>query len=218
MLKFSRKVREFFPFISHVKHGFSLQKASVTLPRNIHRSINVVSSSVPLLKTRENGKTFRYKTSDSTGSIIGDRQLVYEGPLSRSVQLVKVFSLSTALATVVATPILMIYGKQSVPVIGKMAIGATILIAGTSTTFLLHWMTKVYVHKMFYNAMTETFVVETMSMLARRKETEFKLNEIKLAKEPTAFTTFQAQGKKYFLHTDLLEAQQVLQFIRENRT
>ena len=216
MLKVSRKVRVFFPFISRTKHGFRLQKAGVVLPRNTQRSINVVSSSVPLLRTRENGKTFRRK-SNSAGSI-GDRQLVYEGPLSRSVQLVKVFSLSTAFATIVATPILMIYGKESVPVAGKMAIGATIVTAGTSTTFLLHWMTKVYVHKMFYSATTETFIVETMSMFARRKETEFKLNEIKLAKEPTAFTTFQAQGKKYFLHTDLLEAQQVLQFIRENRT
>jgi transmembrane protein 70 len=215
MWKFCRKTRAFFPLISHQRNGFSLHEGSSTLTGYTQRSINVVSSSAPCFKTRENRQTFRQK-SDSVESI-AERQLVYEGPLSRSVQLVKVFSLSTALATVVATPILMIYGKESVPVIGKMAIAATILVAGTSTTFLLHWMTKVYVHKMFYNAATETFIVETMSMLARRKETEFKLNEIRLAKEPTAFTTFQAQGKKYFLHTDLLEAQQVLQFIRENR-
>ena len=210
-----RNSRVFFPFISHLKHGPSLQKTSLTLTANTPRSINAISSSVPWFKTRENAKTFRHKSDDVKSN---DRQLVYEGPLSRSVQHVKVFSLSTALATIVGTPILMIYGKESVPLVGKLAIATTILLAGTTTTFILHWITKVYVHKMFYNVATETFIVETMSMLARRKEAEFKLNEIRLAKEPTSFATFQARGKKYFLHTDLLEAQQVLQFIRENRT
>ena len=207
-----RNTRVFFPFISHLKHGLSLQKASLGVTANTPRSINGFSSSV---SSGESGKALRHK---SDGAASNGRQLVYEGPLSRSIQLVKVFSLSTALATVVATPILMLYGKESVPLVGKVAIATTILLAGTSTTFLLHWITKVYVHKMFYNVATETFIVETMSMLARRRETELKLNEIRLAKESTAFTTFQGKGKKYFLHTDLLEAQQVLQFIRENRT
>ena len=210
-----RNTRVFFPFISHLKHGLSLQKASLGVTANTPRSINGFSSSVSWFRKGESGKALRHK---SDGAASNGRQLVYEGPLSRSIQLVKVFSLSTALATVVATPILMLYGKESVPLVGKVAIATTILLAGTSTTFLLHWITKVYVHKMFYNVATETFIVETMSMLARRRETELKLNEIRLAKEPTAFTTFQGKGKKYFLHTDLLEAQQVLQFIRENRT
>ena len=216
MFKMYKNARVISPFISHLKRGLSLSKGSLALTASTLRCISGVSNNVPSFKTQENGKRLRYFSGVAESN--NERQLVYEGPLSRSVQTVKVFSLSTALATVVATPVLMIYGKESVPLVGKIAIATTILLAGTSTTFLLHWVTKVYVHKMLYNAATETFTVETMSMLARRKETEFKLNEIRLAKEPSAFTTFKAKGKKYFLHTDLMEAQQVLQFIRENRT
>ena len=216
MFKMYKNSRVFFPIISQLKHGLGLSKTGLPLTANTPRCISSISSDVPWFKKHKIDKSLRHISEDVESN--NGRQLVYEGPLSRSVQTVKVFSLSTALATVVATPVLMIYGKESVPLVGKVAIATTILLAGTSTTFLLHWVTKVYVHKMFYNAATDTFIVETMSMLARRKVTEFKLNEIRLAKEPSALTTFQAKGKKYFLHTDLMEAQQVLQFIRENRT
>lgn len=207
-----QNTRAIFPIIFRGKDAFCLQKVSLALTAKTARNIYGVSSIVNKFQSEKTTKTL------TTESVRNGGQLVYEGPLSRSVQLVKVFSLSTALATVVATPILMAYGKETVPLIGKVAIASTVLLAGTSTTFLLHWVTKVYVHKLYYSAATETFIAETMSVLARRKEAQFKLHEIRLAKEPTAFTTFQAKGKKYFLHTDLLEAQQVLQFIRENRS
>lgn len=199
------------PWISRKVHLLSTNRNNTV---NGPRYLSFPSTKTLFTRCISRATSARNHSTDVESS----RQLVYEGPLSRSVQLVKVFSLSTALATMVATPILMIYGKQTVPLAGKFAIGATIILAGTSTTFLLHWVTKVYVHRMFYNAATEMFTVETMNLLARRKETEFSLDEIRLAKEPTAFTTFQAKEKKYFLHTDLLEAQQVLQFIRENRS
>ena len=216
MSKSCGQARAVFSYLSSLRNGFVLREARLALTGDTPRSFSGISSFIPLLKKTRNFETLRYHSSKVEEPC--DRQLVYEGPLSRSVQHVKVFSLSTALATIVATPILMLYGKESVPLIGKAAIATTILLAGTSTTFLLHWVTKVYVHKMFYNPTTESFIVETMSLLARKKEAEFALNEIRLAKEPSTFTTFQAKGKRYFLHTDLVEAQQVLQFIRENRT
>lgn len=200
--------RNWFPGRLHL---YSTSQATKV---NIGRFITPCFSKSPLTRCLSKTTSTRHEST----AVQSERKLVYEGPLSRSVQVVKVFSLSTALATMVATPVLMIYGKQTVPLAGKLAIALTIVLAGTSTTFLLHWVTKVYVHRMFYNEATERFTVETMSFLARRKETEFSLDEIRLAKEPTAFTTFQAKGKKYFLHTDLLEAQQVLQFVRENRS
>ena len=185
---------------------------------NISRCPNLRSPNSLLIQCLPKSTRVIQNSHVSTEADENKLKLVYEGPLSRPVQLVKVLSLSTALMTMLATPLLMVYGKQSVPMAGKLAIGTTIILAGTSTTFLLHWITKVYVHRMFYNAATEMFVAETMSLFAMKKKTEFSLVEIRLAKEPSAFTTFEAKGKKYFLHSDLMEAQQVLQFIRENRS
>ena len=216
MLNVCRKTRVFSTLFYCLKHRKCLSQTNLTLTScKWHSAYSNVSCKSLFVNRNKTDKWSRFKSDTAK---LNGRQLVYEGPLSRSVQLVKAFSLSTALATIAATPVLMIYGKESVPLAGKLALGSTVLLAGTSTTLLLHWLTKVYVHKMFYDVSKETFAVETMTIFARRKETEFALNEIKLAKEPTAFTTFKVRGKKYFLHTDLVEAQQVLTFIRKNRS
>ena len=141
--------------------------------------------------------------------------LIYEGPLSKSVSYVKVFSLTTCLAAMIGSPCLVFLGKESVPLIGKVAVAGTVALFGTTTTFLLHWVTRVYVHRLFFNPMEKTFTAETMSIFARRKLTQFSVRDINIPSEESAFSTFVAKDKKYFIHMELPEAQQVMNYVKE---
>lgn len=141
--------------------------------------------------------------------------LVYEGPLSKSVKYVKGFSLTTAAAAIAGSPILVYFGKQSVPLVGKLAIAGLLCIIGSSTTVFLHWFSKAYVHKMYYDQTRQVFSAETSTFLGRLQRTDFEVKDIIFPEEEGAFSTFEAKGKKFFLHQEMVEAQQVLHFVRE---
>ena len=150
-----------------------------------------------------------------TRNIHKDYRLVYEGPLSNTVKYIKTFSLATCVASLIGAPILMLYGKKSVPLAGKIAIGATVIIMGTTTTLILHWFTRVYVHRMFYNPYQKSFAVETMNLIARRRTTYFPVEHIQYPIAERAFSTFSAQGKNYFLHMELKEAELAMNYVKE---
>jgi len=142
-------------------------------------------------------------------------RLVYEGPLAKSVKLVKLFSLTTAAASLIGSPVLVMYGKESVSLIGKMFLASTVVLMGVSTTLLLHWISKVYVHKMYFHPQSHTFAAETLSFFARTKVTTFSAEDVVVPQIENAFSTFEANGKKYFIHMELKEAQQILNYVRE---
>lgn len=141
--------------------------------------------------------------------------LVYEGPLSKPVKYVKGFSLTTAAASIAGSPILVYFGKQSVPLVGKLAIAGLLCIVGSSTTVLLHWFSKAYVHRMYYDQTRRVFSAETSTFFGRLQRTDFEVKDIVFPEEESAFSTFEAKGKKFFLHQEMVEAQQVLHFVRE---
>ncbi|EDO34911.1 predicted protein, partial [Nematostella vectensis] len=141
---------------------------------------------------------------------------VYEGPLSKSVRYVKTFSLTTAFASIVGSPILVYFGKQSVPLAGKLAIAGLLCLVGTSTTILLHWFTKGYVHKMYFDPSKQMFSVDTLSFFGRPQRSEFTVNDVVFPSEESAFKTFEANGKPFFIHQEMVEAQQVLHYLRDS--
>lgn len=168
---------------------------------------------------RGNGLGLAVKSPQSNGLITRhvhkDYRLVYEGPLSNTVKYIKTFSLATCIASLIGTPILVIYGKDKVPKAGKIAVGATVLLMGTSTTFILHWFTRVYVHRMYYNPMKSYFAVETMNIVARKRTAYFPVDHIQYPLAERAFSTFSAEGKKYFLHMELKEAELAMGYVKE---
>ena len=150
-----------------------------------------------------------------TRKIHRDYRLVYEGPLSNTVRYIKTFSLATCVASLIGTPILVMYGRDSIPKAGKIAVAATVLLMGTSTTFILHWFTRVYVHRMYYNPIKSSFAVETMNIIARRRTTYFPVDHIQYPLSERAFSTFSAEGNKYFLHMELKEAELAMGYVKE---
>ena len=146
----------------------------------------------------------------------GSWKVVYEGPLSRAVKRVKLFSLSTAAASMVGCPVLVFFGKQSVPFVGKLAIAGLLGIVGTATTLFLHGFTRSYVHKAYFHLEEQKFAVETLSLFARLKRTEFHVDDVAIPEMGKMFSTFEAAGRRYFIHEELIEAQQILQFVRDH--
>jgi len=146
---------------------------------------------------------------------VGKWKTVYEGPLSRSVKLVKMLSLTTAAATFLGTPLVIFFGKHAASLPVKVTLLTLLCSIGGGSTLLLHFISLPYVHKMDFNPEEKVFAVETLSLFALRKRTEFSVDDISIFVEDRAFSTFEARGVKYFIHKELVEAQQFLHFIEK---
>jgi len=127
----------------------------------------------------------------------------------------KWFSLTTATTALVFAPASLYFGKTGTPLIGKLVISGTIAVYGVTTTLLLHWLSRVYVHKMFFDPSSRTFVVETFNVLGMSRRSRFHVGEVDIPREESMFSTFTAAGRKYFLHTDMKEVDQILGYVRE---
>jgi len=143
-------------------------------------------------------------------------RLIYEGPLGTKIRLLKLFSLSTATVSIVCAPLFILFGKQSIPFIGKALMGGTVLFMGVTTTMIMHWLTRVYVHKMYFDADSKTFAAETSSLIGTFKRHTFNVADIVVPEIENAFSTFEAKGSKFFIHMELKEAEQIMKYVQEH--
>ena len=192
----------------------------------IHRSVHITQRSayVDAKKTHQDllrlqnvrlGSSFRMMCTTTP-----EREkwkIVYEGPISRPVKLVKMLSLTTAVATFIASPLMIFFGKHGGSLSVKVVLVALFCSVGGGSTALLHWLTKPYVHRMYFDPERKRFAVETLSLFAVRKRTEFSADDILVYPDDRAFSTFEANGVRYFIHKELVEAQQVLYFIEREQ-
>ena len=137
-------------------------------------------------------------------------QLVYTAPLKGAVRAIKIFSLTTATAAVLGGPILVWMGNQSVPLSGRVIMSSLVMLVGISTTALLHWLVKGYVIQMYFDEDTKTVQLYTLSMFGRKKLHQFNISEAGPPSSATAFSSFQARGKSYFLHAEVFKDRKVL--------
>lgn len=143
-------------------------------------------------------------------------RLIYEGPLSKKIKLVKILSLSTACMSICAGPALVLMGRSSISMFGKLFLASTIVTMGVTTTLLLHWLTRVYVYKMYFHPHTRTFAAETSTLFGTVKRKTFSLDDIIVPEIESVFSTFEARGNKFFIHMDMKEAEQILKYVRES--
>ncbi len=139
-----------------------------------------------------------------------DFKLVYSAPLKGAIRAVKLFSLCTAVSASIGGPVLVILGNPGVPLAGRLAISSIVVLVGLSTTAILHWLTKGYVIRMLYNAHTQMAAAYTLSLIALIKRNEFHLSESGPPPSTAGFSSFQARGKSYFLHSETFEDRQLL--------
>ena len=143
--------------------------------------------------------------SDDSGSV-----LVYTAPLAGAVKAVKAFSLTTALIASVGSPILIFYGNPSMTLIGRVVLTSFVTLLGISTTLILHWFIRTYVTKLHFNKSTGMFAVERYSMFLRKRVAQFHISDSGPPNSVTSFSTFQANGIGYFLHTEVFKDKELL--------
>ena len=73
-----------------------------------------------------------------------DFRLVYQGPLSKKIKYLKLFSFTTATVSLSA-PAVIFLGSSAVTPLVKGILASTVVVMGVTTTSLLHWLTRVYV-------------------------------------------------------------------------
>ncbi|KAM3964459.1 transmembrane protein 70 homolog, mitochondrial [Aphomia sociella] len=124
---------------------------------------------------------------------------IYYGPLTPQIKAVKIFSLSSSIAGLIAQPIII---KEA------STIGSTSLLIALSsvvgfftfiTPILLHVITKKYVTKIEYDDATSTYKATTINFFLVEKELDFKPEDVDVPDVPGMFTTMNAKGKPLFI-------------------
>lgn len=140
----------------------------------------------------------------------GQYKLVYTAPFRGAIRAIKIFSLTTAAAATIGGPVCVWFGNPSVPVVARVAISFVVMLAGLSTTAILHWMVKGYVMRLHYNEMSQTVITDLLSVFAHSKQETFHISEAGPPPQGIGFHTFKAKERSYFLHTELFQDKKLL--------
>lgn len=146
--------------------------------RNVCASNKSVSQSVLLKDITHNLKNFTVSPSIIVrhfGSEVGeDKKLdrIYYGPLTPQIKAVKVFSLGSSVAGLLAQPIII---REAATIGSTSLIIALCSVVGFFTfvtPFLLHLITKKYVTEISYDPATSTYKATTISFFLTPKEVQ----------------------------------------------
>lgn len=129
-------------------------------------------------------------------------QLVYVGTLSNMVKLVKGFSVSTSLIGLCVQPYLFA-NSGNYPLFVKIALGGTLSFFIFLTPLMLHFVTKRYVTKLYYNNDTGIFTGTTLTFFVHEKDTQFRQSDVTIPEIPGFFTTVKVNGKPLFVDPTL---------------
>ena len=140
----------------------------------------------------------------------GQFKLVYTAPFRGAIRAVKIFSLTTAAAAAIGGPVCVWFGNPSVPMVARVGISFVVMLAGLSTTAILHWMVKGYVMRLHYNETSQTVMTDLLTVFARRKQETFHISESGPPPQGIGFHTFKAKERSYFLHTELFQDKKLL--------
>ncbi|KAL4709973.1 hypothetical protein ACJJTC_003936 [Scirpophaga incertulas] len=124
---------------------------------------------------------------------------IYFGSLAPQIKAVKIFSLTSSVAGLMAQPIIVKQASQigstSLLVIICSMVGFFTFI----TPLLLHFITKKYVTEIHYNPSNSTYKATTINFFLADKELEFKCEDVHVPDIPGMFTSMHVKGKPLFI-------------------
>ncbi|XP_038070442.1 transmembrane protein 70 homolog, mitochondrial-like [Patiria miniata] len=129
--------------------------------------------------------------SKSTDKKLPDHNLIYTGPLSNMVKMVKLFSLSTSGISLLIIQMIFISGES----------GAMKVLGGSMASFLfltpilLHWVCKSYTTRMYYDPTTDTFTANTVSFFLATLSQDFKVADVETPAVRNLMTSIVVKGK-----------------------
>lgn len=174
-----------------------------------------------------------YRTGSSTGFSTSDEekeksakpwdQLLYEGPLSRPVRVMKGVSITSSILTFTGMPVLLLLKSGGAfPPVGQLALCGTVMIFSLGTTSLFYYLFRPYVSRIWMNPTVvpeqqqkdsdEMMKIETFSLLSRRKTHLVKVSDI-LTGGPKSFhpmLSFQTKNHPFFIHPENLPSDSAL--------
>ncbi|XP_028173415.1 transmembrane protein 70 homolog, mitochondrial [Ostrinia furnacalis] len=160
---------------------------------NLHKQI---SSKLKCIGVCHNN-VFRQLSTDSKEE--EELEHIYSGPLTPQIKAVKIFSLTSSVAGLMAQPIIVkqaaTIGSTSLLVVICSMVGFFTFI----TPLLLHFVTKKYVTDMHYDPSTGIYKATTINFFLVEKELEFKSEDVTVPDIPGMFTTMHAKGKPLFI-------------------
>ncbi|KAL6638290.1 hypothetical protein ACP70R_025862 [Stipagrostis hirtigluma subsp. patula] len=131
-----------------------------------------------------------------------DDDLVYEGPISSTIQKVKILSLSTCCLSVSMGPVITFMTSPDMNVILKGGVAATVIFLSATTTAALHWFVSPYIHKLRWRPGSDSFEADMMTWLATPATRIIKFADVRPPETNRPFVTFKAQGNFYFVDAD----------------
>ncbi|XP_050386200.1 uncharacterized protein LOC126802598 [Argentina anserina] len=131
-----------------------------------------------------------------------DSGIVYYGPISSTIQRVKLLSLSTCCLSVSLGPVITFMTLPDMNVILKGAMTSSVMFLSASTTAALHWFATPYIHKLKWKPGSDSFEVEMLSWLATYTPRTIKFADIRPPETQRPFVTFKANEKFYFIDAD----------------
>nr|XP_021183300.2 transmembrane protein 70 homolog, mitochondrial [Helicoverpa armigera] len=126
-------------------------------------------------------------------------ECIYYGPLTPQIKGVKVFSLSSSAAGLLAQPIII---REAATIGSTSLLVALCSVVGFFTfvtPLLLHFITKKYVTEIHYDPTTSTYSATTINFFLARKKLDFKVEDVQVPDIPGAFTTLNAKGVPLFI-------------------
>lgn len=110
--------------------------------------------------------------------------------------MVKVFSLTTSFAGLIAQPVLYeqaVKLSNSTPVI--VAVCGFVGFFTFVTPFLLHVITKRYVTELHYDPLTQEYIATVITFFLLRQQIKFKVSDVTVPEVPGMFTSFLVNPK-----------------------
>ena len=122
--------------------------------------------------------------------------LIYRGPLSNMVKMVKLFSLSTSgISVIILQMMFMANESGALKVIGS-SMAAILLL----TPIVLHWITKSYVTKIYFDHATDTYTAYTVNFFLTTSKWEFTPADVEIPAIRNLMTSVLVKGKPLLLN------------------
>ncbi|XP_060078924.1 transmembrane protein 70 homolog, mitochondrial-like [Ylistrum balloti] len=119
--------------------------------------------------------------------------LVYDGPITKNIKLVKIFSLSTSGIALVLLPFVL-PDIVKLPAVLQFMLGSGVSFFMLGTPLIIHALTKRYVTDLYYNKDSSTFTVTTLTFFCRQKVREFTQEDVTFPNLTTMFCFLKVKG------------------------
>eukprot|EP00128_Syssomonas_multiformis_P012286 Colp12_sorted_trinity150504_noHs@4633 len=125
-------------------------------------------------------------------------------------------SLSSGICTTFGGPSLVLLEAEGVPIGARFAMAFAITGFGVLSTAVMHYVSKPYILRLFYDAKTEELNAETLDLFARKMTTKFHVSEAKPAgHELSPFVSFRVKGKGLYVQPEFFENKDLLSRLTE---